>query len=117
MKKNIHPTFYSNAKIICACGNNFTIGSTIKEIHIEICSKCHPFYTGKQKLIDTARRVDRFKARLAKKETINKKTKNIKIKKQSISDTVSLPINRQSDENKKVAKIKPEKKIKKIEKK
>jgi large subunit ribosomal protein L31 len=77
MKKNIHPTYYSNAKIICACGNNFTIGSTIKEIHVEICSKCHPFYTGKQKLIDTARRIDRFKARLAKKEIINKKTKKI----------------------------------------
>ncbi len=54
MKKNIHPTYYSDAKIICACGKTFVIGSTMKEIHVEICSNCHPFYTGKKKLIDTA---------------------------------------------------------------
>ena len=61
MKKDIHPNYYSDAKIICACGNIMTTGSTLKEIHVEICSACHPFYTGKEKLIDTAGRVDRFK--------------------------------------------------------
>jgi len=61
MKKDIHPTYYPDAKIICACGHVLTTGSTVKEIHVEICSNCHPFYTGKEKLIDTAGRVDRFK--------------------------------------------------------
>jgi large subunit ribosomal protein L31 len=61
MKKDIHPTYFTDAKIICACGNKMTVGSTIKEVQVEICSACHPFYTGKEKLVDTAGRVDRFK--------------------------------------------------------
>ncbi|AZP36416.1 50S ribosomal protein L31 [Candidatus Annandia adelgestsuga] len=63
MKKNIHPKFYSiMAK--CSCGNNFNIKSTIhKNINIDVCSKCHPFYTGKQKIIDTGGRVDKFNKR------------------------------------------------------
>lgn len=61
MKKDIHPTYYPDAKVTCACGHVFTMGSTVKEIHVEICSQCHPFYTGKEKLVDTAGRVDRFK--------------------------------------------------------
>ena len=63
MKNDIHPQYNSNAKFSCACGNNFTSGSTKNEIHVEICSNCHPFYTGKQKLIDTAGVVDKFKKR------------------------------------------------------
>jgi large subunit ribosomal protein L31 len=59
MKKKIHPKYY-NAKVKCACGNEFEIGSTGKEIKVEICSKCHPFFTGKQKLVDTAGRVEKF---------------------------------------------------------
>ena len=78
MKKNIHPVYYSDAKIICACGNNFTIGSTIKEIRVEICSHCHPFFTSKQKLIDEAGRIDSFNAKLTKKEILNKKLVEIK---------------------------------------
>ncbi len=66
MKKDIHPTYYEKAKVRCACGNTFAIGATRQEIHVEICSKCHPFFTGEQKLIDTAGRVERFKARTAK---------------------------------------------------
>ncbi len=66
MKKKIHPQFYTDAKVTCACGNTFTTGSTKKEIQVEICSSCHPFYTGKSKLVDTARRVDKFKARMEK---------------------------------------------------
>ncbi len=61
MKKDIHPNYYPDAKIICACGHTLTTGSTVKEVRVEICSNCHPFYTGKEKLIDTAGRVDRFK--------------------------------------------------------
>lgn len=65
MKATIHPQFYSDAVVVCACGNKFTTGSTVQEIHTEICSNCHPFYTGKQKLVDTAGVVDKFKKRTA----------------------------------------------------
>lgn len=61
MKKDTHPTYYPDAKVICACGNEFSVGSTVKEIHIELCSNCHPFYTGKQKIVDSGGRVDRFR--------------------------------------------------------
>ncbi len=61
MKKNIHPQYFGNATITCACGNSFVTGSTQEKINVEICSNCHPFYTGKSKLIDTTGRVDRFK--------------------------------------------------------
>ena len=60
MKKGIHPN-YGKASVRCACGNTFETGSTKKDIHVEICSNCHPFYTGKQKLIDSGGRVDKFK--------------------------------------------------------
>ncbi|MBI2637062.1 MAG: 50S ribosomal protein L31 [Parcubacteria group bacterium] len=70
MKKDAHPTYYSDAKVTCACGNSFSVGSTQKEIHTEICSNCHPFYTGKQNLIDTAGRVERFQAMVKKTEGI-----------------------------------------------
>ncbi|MEK7580508.1 MAG: 50S ribosomal protein L31 [Patescibacteria group bacterium] len=67
MKKEIHPTYHPGAKIICACGNIINSGSTVNEMHVEICSKCHPFYTGKQKLIDTGGRIERFKRLIEKK--------------------------------------------------
>jgi len=63
MKADIHPKYYPEAIVRCACGETFTTGSTKPELHVEICSKCHPFYTGKQKLVDTGGRVDRFKKR------------------------------------------------------
>ncbi len=63
MKKGIHPQYYPDAQVTCACGNIFTIGSTKKELRVEACSKCHPFYTGEQKIMDTAGRVERFKRR------------------------------------------------------
>jgi large subunit ribosomal protein L31 len=68
MKRNIHPKYYSEAKIICACGNVIETGSTSKEMKVEICSACHPFYTGKKKIVDTTGRVDRFKKMTAKAE-------------------------------------------------
>lgn len=68
MKKDIHPTYYPKAKVSCACGNTFYTGSTQEEIKTELCSACHPFYTGKQKLVDTARRVEKFHTKVASKE-------------------------------------------------
>jgi large subunit ribosomal protein L31 len=65
MKKGIHPAYY-DTKITCACGNVIETRSTVKDIHVEICSSCHPFFTGKQKLIDTAGRVERFRKKYAK---------------------------------------------------
>ncbi len=76
MKKDIHPKYYPNAHVKCACGNEFTVGSTKEEIEVEICSACHPFYTGKEKIIDTAGRVEKFKKRLARKEEIKAKKKS-----------------------------------------
>lgn len=65
MKKDIHPEYF-DCTVICSCGNTFKTRSTKKEIRVEICSKCHPFYTGKQKLVDSGGRVERFKKRLIK---------------------------------------------------
>ena len=65
MKKDIHPEYHKTI-VHCACGNEFETGSTIKEIKVEICSKCHPFFTGKQKLVDSAGRVERFRSKYAK---------------------------------------------------
>jgi large subunit ribosomal protein L31 len=65
MKKDIHPK-YSECKVTCSCGNSFTTRSTKDELRVEICSNCHPFFTGKQKLVDSGGRVDRFQKRLKK---------------------------------------------------
>jgi large subunit ribosomal protein L31 len=67
MKSAIHPTYFKNAVILCACGTKLETGSTLEKIDIELCSKCHPFYSGKQKILDTARRVEKFEARAGKK--------------------------------------------------
>jgi len=63
MKPKIHPQYYTDATITCSCGNIFTTGSTKKTLRVELCSKCHPFFTGEQKMVDTAGRVERFKQR------------------------------------------------------
>lgn len=65
MKAEIHPAYTADAKITCVCGNTVTVGSTVPTISVELCSSCHPFYTGKQNLVDTAGRIDKF-SRLAK---------------------------------------------------
>ena len=62
MKAGVHPD-YRNVQVVCACGNTFVTRSTAKSIHLEICAKCHPYFTGKQKLVDTAGRVERFRAK------------------------------------------------------
>ncbi|HUD09430.1 MAG TPA: 50S ribosomal protein L31 [Patescibacteria group bacterium] len=60
MKQAIHPQFFENAQVICQCGNTFTIGSTQPVIHVELCDKCHPFYTGEQRFVDTGSRIEKF---------------------------------------------------------
>lgn len=80
MKEKIHPTWYPEAHVHCACGHEFTTGSTLKEINVEVCSACHPLFTGQQKFLDTAGRVDKFNQRLAAAE--KKKTEAAERKRQ-----------------------------------
>jgi len=72
MKKEIHPEFYPKAKIKCACGNEFETGATVAEINVEICSSCHPFFTGKEKVLDSQGRIEKFKKRLEKSQQLQK---------------------------------------------
>jgi len=81
MKKDTHPKYNENAKVTCACGNVFTVGSTKDEIRIELCNLCHPFYTGKQKFVDTARRVEKFQEKAAKVSAASAVRKGKKAKK------------------------------------
>lgn len=83
MKADIHPTYFPKAKVTCACGVSFVVGSTQEQVKVEICSKCHPFYTGAKTLIDTAGRVEKFKSRKAKAEAAPKKEKKTRVKKQT----------------------------------
>lgn len=73
MKTGIHPKFYTDAKVYCSCGNVFTTGSTVPEIHVEICNKCHPFYTGEQRFVDIEGRIDKFKKKMVIAEKERKK--------------------------------------------
>jgi len=70
MKKDIHPKYYPEAKVTCACGNTFVTGATKELIRTDVCSACHPFYTGEQRIVDTAGQVDRFIRRLERKTQI-----------------------------------------------
>lgn len=85
-KKNIHPKYYPKAKIKCACGAKFTVGSTQELTEVEICSNCHPLYTGKQKFIDTAGRLERYEKIMAKSSALKKNIKD-KTKKKKASKT------------------------------
>jgi len=78
MKTDIHPTFYTDTKVVCACGNTFTTSSTKQEIHTETCSVCHPFYTGKQKLLDTSGVLEKFKKRAEKTAGLKSRKKKSK---------------------------------------
>lgn len=80
MKDQIHPQYHTEAKVVCACGNTFTTGSTLAEMHVEICSNCHPFYTGKQNLIDTAGTIDKFRKKSTKSAEIKSKRVTKKLK-------------------------------------
>lgn len=75
MKKDIHPKYNTQATVSCACGYTFKVGSTKDEIKTELCSQCHPFYTGKQKLVDTARRVEKFEEKMKKQKDLAKNGK------------------------------------------
>ncbi len=88
MKSNIHPTYFDDAKIICSCGNSFTTGATVAEVHVELCNKCHPFYTGQQKFVDTASRIDKFRKKL---EVAKDKPQKTKIKNAEKDDSSDAP--------------------------
>ena len=81
MKANIHPKYHDKAEVTCACGEKFTVGSTKPSLEVEICSKCHPFFTGQEKLLDIAGRIDKFKARQAKAAAAVKTEKKPRVKK------------------------------------
>ena len=81
MKKDIHPQYHDEVKVTCVCGNTFTTGSTKQELDVEICANCHPFYTGKQKLVDSTQRVEKFQAKMKAQEELQHK-KGKKQKKQ-----------------------------------
>ncbi len=93
MKAAIHPKYYADAKVICACGNTFTTGATVPEIHVEICGSCHPFYTGTMRFVDTAGRVDSFKAKMAgaSKKLISKSEKRKAKKEKRLQEEAARP--------------------------
>ncbi|MFC1734233.1 50S ribosomal protein L31, partial [candidate division KSB1 bacterium] len=92
MKTDIHPTYHPKAKVKCACGATFEFGSTVESYSVDICAKCHPFYTGKQKLVDTAGRVDKFRARqeaFAKRQAEEEGRLGGKKKKESVEEKMT----------------------------
>ncbi len=76
MKEGIHPQWYPEARVVCACGNTFTTGATQPEIRTDICSACHPFFTGEQRIVDTAGQVDRFMRRLERGQQVRSAVKS-----------------------------------------
>ncbi len=68
MKKDIHPKYYPQAQVICACGNTWTVGATVPVIRTDVCSRCHPFFTGEQRIVDAEGQVDRFRTRLLRRD-------------------------------------------------
>ena len=94
MKADIHPKYFSDAKVTCACGNSFTTGSTKPEIYVEICAKCHPFFTGEMRFIDTLGRVEKFtqkQAAMVGQGPVNKKAKKALKKKQEEEEEAKRP--------------------------
>jgi len=81
MKTGIHPKYYDNCAVSCACGNKFITGSTVEKIDVEVCSKCHPFFTGQQKFVDIKGKIDKFKEKVARGETYKKQLAARKIAK------------------------------------
>ncbi|MCL4419893.1 50S ribosomal protein L31 [Patescibacteria group bacterium] len=78
MKANIHPKYNEKAQVVCSCGNMFTVGSTKDTIHVELCDKCHPFYTGQQRFVDTASRIDKFRRKVEQARPKQEKKKEEK---------------------------------------
>jgi large subunit ribosomal protein L31 len=84
MKANIHPKFYTDAKVVCVCGNRFTTGSTQETIHVELCSECHPFYTGTQKFVDSGSLIKKFQDKQVNAQSYKqKKVKKIEEKRKA----------------------------------
>lgn len=88
MKVNIHPQYHAKVQVSCACGNTFETGSTESAIQVEVCSNCHPFYTGKQKLVDTTGRVEKFHKKLQDMVTKKAAGKSVKKSRAQHSDDV-----------------------------
>ncbi len=87
MKQKIHPKWHEEAKVSCACGNTFAVGATVPEITVEVCSNCHPFYTGQMKYVDTAGRVDAFRAKQEQaQDKVLSKAERRKLKRQKKID-------------------------------
>ncbi|OGH12374.1 MAG: 50S ribosomal protein L31 [Candidatus Levybacteria bacterium RIFCSPHIGHO2_01_FULL_36_15] len=78
MKANSHPKYNPQAQVVCSCGNMFTVGSTKDVIHVELCNKCHPFYTGQQKFVDTASRIEKFQKKIQNAKPVQDKKKKDK---------------------------------------
>lgn len=95
MKAQIHPQWHPSIEVACSCGNKFTTGSTIESIHVEVCSACHPFYTGQMRFIGGAGRVDRFRNRMQnltnKENVLSKKDRRLAKKKQKVEEELSKP--------------------------
>lgn len=93
MKKNIHPKYNKNVKVTCSCGNTFITGSILDSINTELCSKCHPFYTGEQKIVDTDNLVSKFQARQEKSNALSFRSKKEKMeaRKQKLNKVVTKP--------------------------
>jgi len=99
MKKDLHPQYYEKAEATCSCGAKFIVGSTVEKMKVEICSHCHPFYTGQKKIIDTAGRVQKFEARMkktealkAQKPVLSKNLKKQKNQKKKNPPSLNLPV-------------------------
>lgn len=86
MKANTHPKYFDDVKVVCVCGNRFTVGSTSENIQVELCYKCHPFYTGEQKFVDTRSTIKRFEDARAKAATFQATNKQKTEEKKKKSD-------------------------------
>ena|SRR5688572_24858677 len=93
MKATIHPKWFEEAKVTCACGNTFAVGASVPEIQVDVCYNCHPFYTGTMKFLDSAGRVDAFKAKLAGagKKVLSKTEKRMNKKLKKLQEEMARP--------------------------
>jgi large subunit ribosomal protein L31 len=93
MKKKIHPKWYPDCKVTCACGNTFTVGATVPELTVEVCSACHPFYTGQMKFVDTTGRVEAFKTKQkgAAKKNLSKSAKRKMKREKKLQEEMNRP--------------------------
>jgi len=89
VRPGIHPTYYPNAKVVCSCGNTWTTGSTVELIHTDVCSNCHPFYTGEQRIVDTEGQVDRFYRKLEARQEYLQEIKEREVARTSPSTPIA----------------------------